>query len=472
MTQSDVLILGAGFSRAVHDSMPLLDDLREEVLIEADLVNDGRVPSSAFEHAYTLEDWLSTLSERQPYLNEQTNLENAALFHQIRSAMVKVLLRREDEACVTAFPRWFTSLVQLVHHRRATVITLNYDRLIEVALIKSGLRDLALDDMPLIDVRSALFDVPPTRLRAVTYRDLGPYKPSWTMRLLKLHGSLDWWMGQGDATGSTLVREDLQLDQNGMPTQSTVAERTRDFTGREVFLVPPTLTKTNYFSNLVTRQLWQDAHSALSDADHVAIIGYSLPPGDSMMSGLLVSALNKPNVSVAVVNRDALDIAEKAERLGISPVTNFTGNESVADFVGSYIDRADVEFRASYLLPSPLTNEALPIVVTPGFGDHLNLLGRVVSIETVGNKEIILRSINRGNNIWGAATDDGLDKYGALPTTQDLAFVLHGARKVTVVLDRSIDTLCRPVRAVSGFALNETTPIAALISVVPDPNPR
>jgi hypothetical protein len=472
MRTDDVLILGAGFSSAVHPDMPLLDQLRKEVLERAGLMEDARVPRNAFDHGYTFEDWLSALSEPQPYLSEEQNLGNAALFAQLRTAIVEVLSTREYEACATELPRWFTSLVRLMHFRQATVITLNYDRLIEVALWKSGLQDFYNDGNPPVSIRSALLDVPPTRLRVTTYQDIAGWKPSPTLRLLKLHGSLDWWMGQGDVTGSTLVREDLRLDADGAPAQVTVAERTRDFTGREVFLVPPTLTKTSYFSNLVTRQLWQDAHRALVRADHVAIVGYSLPSGDSMMSGLLVSALTKPGVEGAVVNMNAPDVAMKVRRLGVSPITEITGEDSVPRFMTSYLDRADAEFREHFATIFPLTREELPVVVSMGSGTTHNLLRRVVRIETVDGGTIMLRTVARGNALWNAALDAGLEDHGPLPSTRDLAIALRGASGVVVDLDGTPDGLSRPVLVTRTSAIPGGPIVAALLAVVPDPEPK
>lgn len=471
MSPRDVLILGAGFSKAVHDSMPVLSTLKDRVLEETGLVNDPRVPSRAFGQSYTFEDWLSTLSEEQPYLSEAENRSNAALFAQLRDAIAVVLSRDEAEAAASGVPRWLDSLVRLLHHHEATVITLNYDRLIEVALRRANLKDLRADNGRMIDDRSAVRDVPPTRLHQSTYLDLGGWTHSATMRLLKLHGSLDWWMSPRDATGATLVREELRFDQFGMPIPPSPADRTRTLTGREVFLVPPILTKVAYFTNVVTRELWKNAHQALSGADLVTIVGYSLPPGDSMMSGLLVSTLQRENLAVTVVNPDAAEVAKRACRLGIGPVAEFSGEACVADYVASYLDRADSEFRASFLKPSLLNHDPLPLIVSTGSGDHTNLLYRVVKIEPVASDEIVLRTVKRGNVMQNAASNESFGDPRELPTARNLADSLEGVSRVVVDLDGTPDGLCRPVRAVPGHSVTGVTPIAALLIVVPDPAP-
>jgi hypothetical protein len=78
----DVFVLGAGFSRAIHQGMPLMRELSE-------------VLADQFRQAFGEMDWrlpllrdnvevaLSLLSEDQPWLSESENLRNRALFIEI-----------------------------------------------------------------------------------------------------------------------------------------------------------------------------------------------------------------------------------------------------------------------------------------------------------------------------------------------------------------------------------------------------
>lgn len=443
------------------------------MLEEAGLTNDPRVPTWAFDRSYTFEDWLSVLAEDQPYLSESENRANATLFAQLRDAIVSVLSSDEAEASASGTPRWLNSLVRLLHHRMATVITLNYDRLLEVALRRANLKDLGRDGNPLVDDRSAVLDIPATRsLGAMTYNGLD-WSPSRTMRLLKLHGSLDWWMSPGDTSGSTLVREELRLDQFGMPAQLSLADRSRKLTGREVFLVPPVFTKGVYFSNLVTRQLWTDAYQALVRATRVGIVGYSLPTGDSMMAAMMVSALQRDGVAVDIVNLNSAEVAARAGRLGIDPAAEFSGEQSVIDYVDSSLDRADADFRAAFLAsyadPSSLGHASLPLVVSTGSGDHTDLFYSVVGIERVSGDEVILRTVKKGNVMQNAARNESFGHPREQPTGRDLAVALEGATKVVVDLTGTSDGSCRPVRAQLGYPATGGTPVATLLLVVPEP---
>lgn len=471
MQPRDVLILGAGFSKAVDGAMPDLNTLKDRVLVEAGLTDALRVPSRALNRGYSFEEWLSALSEDQPYLSEQQNRANALLFAKLRDTIVQVLARSEAAASAKDTPPWLDSLVRLLHHREATVVTMNWDRLVEIALRRANLRDFEIDGYPLIDDRSAVVDVPPTRLHQLTYRDVGGWVPSRTMRLLKLHGSLDWWMSQGDTTGATLVREELRLDEFEIPTQLSPADRARILTGREVFLVPPVLTKTSYFTNMVTRQLWSDAFEKLAAADRVAIVGYSLPTGDAMMAGLMVAALQREGVEVDVVNLNAPEVSTRADHLGIDVSAEFSGQDCVADFVTAYLARADADFRAEFEMRPRRNHDPLPLVVTTGSGDHTDLLYRVVGIERVNGDEIVLRTAKAGNVMQNAARSELAEVTSERPTDESLAAALERTSKVVVELDGTRDGLCRPVRAVPGYPAPVGEPVAVLLLVVPEPGP-
>ncbi len=95
MSGKEVVILGAGFSRAASGRMPLVTELGKDVLklLRADgdrsehlpvLLNqleptlaDGAAASPAFEV------WLARLAEDQPDVPQQENLERRALFSRV-----------------------------------------------------------------------------------------------------------------------------------------------------------------------------------------------------------------------------------------------------------------------------------------------------------------------------------------------------------------------------------------------------
>ena len=86
----DVFLLGAGFSKAVSDDMPLLQELSSQIR--------GRLsdlPESLSTLGDNIEIWLSYLSQPHPWLRESENLRNRALALEITEEIEKVLDEKE-----------------------------------------------------------------------------------------------------------------------------------------------------------------------------------------------------------------------------------------------------------------------------------------------------------------------------------------------------------------------------------------
>ncbi len=102
-----VTILGAGFCKAVHDAMPLTDELGNRVL---DLVKETPNLSAPRTYPGYFEAWLSRIAEDQPDLDPAANFFNRGLFEACRRALVEVLEDSEGEALrLHGSAAWFVS---------------------------------------------------------------------------------------------------------------------------------------------------------------------------------------------------------------------------------------------------------------------------------------------------------------------------------------------------------------------------
>ncbi len=345
MDSKEVLILGAGFSRAVSEHLPLTDKLG------ADAVEVADIPAVEFRGG-NFETWLSQLAEEQPYRSEAERYEKRAAFLRITSAMEHLLRIDELVALAQEAPSWLYALIDLAHHRQTDIITLNYDTLIEVAVASHGLfgrvpggiadRRVSPDDV--------LEGLPPVQragvpLRTVTYDgELAPLVPSF--RLWKLHGSLDWYWSPGDWTGATLRRL-VTVEAFAAENEDNPRRREQDMPGLEPFIVPPTATKSEYFRNPLTRQIWRSAFRALKRANAVTLIGYSFPSADFVMSGMFGEALRDRRPVMRVVNPDPNGPVSRLKEMGVEEVQITAGERCVADFVKSYCDQASLEVLTS-----------------------------------------------------------------------------------------------------------------------------
>ncbi|KJF18061.1 hypothetical protein [Acidithrix ferrooxidans] len=331
----EVVLLGAGFSRNVNNAMPL-----ERCL--------GKMVSE-----YISNNSQSTGVVTLPSVVEKGR--RGAEYAAVTRALVEVLQEAQISTLKNPLPRWLEEFVVLMHRRQTTLVTLNNDTLFETALESAGVPT----ESGSVTANSCFGGLPPTAesSNANTYQNLrvnGQNISSTpavsnsvnTLKLLKLHGSLDWYWVPGDLTGTSLLRYPI-LTHFGQPTPDDNSEDRRSaIPGREPFVVPPLMAKSRFFTNAVMRQLWQDAASALSKATRIVIIGYSLPEGDLAIRSLLADTLAEKDVDVVVVDPNSKDIVCRLKKLGLMNVSAFepTGDNVLNDFVDRERDSATVAF--------------------------------------------------------------------------------------------------------------------------------
>jgi hypothetical protein len=107
-------------------------------------------------------------------------------------AIAKILGESDNKVLADMYPEWLLRLVSAMHHTRATVITFNYNPLIECMV------DTPIEILGTENRSNSTFN-------NVSWVELTGNLPPWapgsfrigaeqveTLRLLKLHGSLNW----------------------------------------------------------------------------------------------------------------------------------------------------------------------------------------------------------------------------------------------------------------------------------------
>jgi hypothetical protein len=306
----DTFILGAGFSKAVHPAMPLMQDLSDIVIkkstIEAELRSARMQP---FVESNNFELILSYLfQESTPWKDRsETNLHKS-IFYKIANKVREEIMQKESESLdVSIIPDWLQKLVLRFHTSQARVLSFNYDTLIErVARYTKpeGKQDPIMTDWLypkfLRNVDSFIYQPPGLRIVHVPIE----YP---TFKLIKLHGSINWYYsGEFNFPGDPVYFVAAH-QKNPRYDVKQYAEHLLD---KEPLIIPPVTDKAAFYSTSIIRTLWAEAHKALHEADRIFFLGYSLPETDITTRYLLMSAV-QPEAKIFIVNRGKTDIEKK-----------------------------------------------------------------------------------------------------------------------------------------------------------------
>ena len=304
---TDVFILGAGFSKAICDEMLTLNELSEEVIKRLQK-HEVSIPSEFDNLGNNIESWMTFLSQHQPWLKEYENHYNHSLAGRIREQIGEIIDECTSKAVQFDAPSWLNSLIKQWHINQATVITLNYDTLIERASVRLQITDKIPGILPI--------HMYPPYFSNVASR---PGTAQWsegninTFSFLKLHGSLNWYYsGRDDFYGESIFYSIVP------PLNSDFSEAKGNprlpFRDKEILLIPPVYEKTTYFNNESVKSLWRDAGLALANAKRVFVIGYSLPTSDLGMRFFLTGNQPKPLTDVHIIDIDS-DVIKRYQEL-------------------------------------------------------------------------------------------------------------------------------------------------------------
>jgi hypothetical protein len=254
-----VFILGAGFSRAISESMPLAYELGKELYSK--LNKNTKAPD--WETA-EFESWLSTLATEQPHLSKAENLRNKAKFEEASEIIINKIKEKQEEFELSIKDQgWLFEFLTLCHLYKSTIITFNYDTLLEKAINQHELINF---DEP-TKMGHVKWQEFPNFIQAHdcigwnprTYK-INDYASTSTLTILKLHGSIDWHYITEDPSG-TLYRmpSDKEIKLASYQSDKIKQEIMQGFKHYSIFVVPPTVLKQTYLNTSVTKDMYKSS---------------------------------------------------------------------------------------------------------------------------------------------------------------------------------------------------------------------
>jgi hypothetical protein len=111
---AEVIILGAGFSRALSEHLPLANRLGQLAFDDAKSRDPNLFEGSPrFSDEYPFEVWLSLLADDQPHLDEGENRLNGARFSKLKESIVRELKQAQALALGEADASWLFRLLSI-----------------------------------------------------------------------------------------------------------------------------------------------------------------------------------------------------------------------------------------------------------------------------------------------------------------------------------------------------------------------
>jgi hypothetical protein len=324
-----VFILGAGFSRCISDTMPLAQDFMLDLM--ATLQEGSRPTLDVDPFAGDLEAWLSYLAGDQPWLSEEENLTNRALFVHVSQKLAKSLASREYGALLGADPP-DAAIEKLGAHwvsDQSTIITFNYDTLAERLLTYSNVdRSWA----ELYGPSLMLKDGSQTTGRNFnTCFDFDRYKCA----VLKLHGSVNWKYSGLDAPGSAPVHLVGPTERTMVASNGEIDWLEIDKPYLKPLIIPPTGGKNRYYTNVAIMYQWTLARRGLNTADEAVIVGYSMPPTDRASIDMFATSFKGTRVTVVDTSNQLVDRLRRVLPGSVHVEGEFAGRD---DALQAFVD--------------------------------------------------------------------------------------------------------------------------------------
>lgn len=347
-----VYFLGAGASKSIDDSFPLAGELLERILDEwknsdpdtlVKLRNHlrefhGNLPealaSLGFEGLLAhIEFAIETDLQMGPYTCKELERFRKQLLYCLWVILGESETGVPNSASLEACRVLGPLIWQCEDNSKTTIITTNYDLLIEYAISQKK-RINPITEHPIAPVNYCLPIRHSLGLGKSNERlDCHPYlADKKQITCLKLHGSVNWmYCPQCDAVDWTGLR----------PLGAAEA-----FAGEwlccdcpaayEPLVIPPASSKSTHF--LPLKQIWKEAGIRLSQAERIVFAGFSLSEGDVEIQRLLLLAKegSQSLQQVLLVDLSAETLLEKYKKI-YGDIAQLTETRDWKEYVSEHI---------------------------------------------------------------------------------------------------------------------------------------
>lgn len=288
MDGDDIFFFGAGFSKSLNNSYPILAELSNYFLENGFIYENEKI------YKDNLEQLLTYLITPLPFKTKEDILRDEASYLEKINKISKFFIELLETKEIDKNNKYILNLSQYINDNKCTCITLNYDLLLEEMLFLSLDEEVSQDN-----VYNIFYKMPIKEINERKETEQNTFSNFFQSNLdngrknsteiIKLHGSINWYCDQiyknsqiyfSEYENNTYLKEDLRA-----------------------LIIPPILDKTNNYNHIVMQSLWKRAYEAIKNAKNIYIYGFSFPVTDLSVVYLFKSALqNKQDYKIYVIN--------------------------------------------------------------------------------------------------------------------------------------------------------------------------
>ncbi len=288
MDGDDIFFFGAGFSKSLNNSYPILAELSNYFLENGFIYENEKI------YKDNLEQLLTYLITPLPFKTKEDILRDEASYLEKINKISKFFIELLETKEIDKNNKYILNLSQYINDNKCTCITLNYDLLLKEMLFLSLDEEVSQDN-----VYNIFYKMPIKEINERKETEQNTFSNFFQSNLdngrknsteiIKLHGSINWYCDQiyknsqiyfSEYENNTYLKEDLRA-----------------------LIIPPILDKTNNYNHIVMQSLWKRAYEAIKNAKNIYIYGFSFPVTDLSVVYLFKSALqNKQDYKIYVIN--------------------------------------------------------------------------------------------------------------------------------------------------------------------------
>ncbi|MBU3182038.1 SIR2 family protein [Clostridium psychrophilum] len=277
-----VIVLGAGFSKALCSSMPVIKELFENTEENSMLNSFVKRAKEKLNDYFDVENCVSYILSREIFFTDKEDIE----FYTLRKEILKHIYN-EMKSCEPDADKLDTMGKFLCYcdEENILLVTFNYDLFIEKICKRiNGCGNFA------VKYGIKLNQDPYQEGTKIDGGDLGDKN----IELLKLHGSFNWFsMSKSDNAD---IDDIISVEQDGI---------NEIFIDDVPFYVPMSNTKYKYFAGNFYKLLWKKMKYYLDNAEVVDFIGYGFPKTD--FDNLMLFSSYKEKVKNIVIYKSLED---------------------------------------------------------------------------------------------------------------------------------------------------------------------